>query len=101
MQNHPELTRLFMIKLHNKQFGLAGVNFELSTDAIVNATGIPSVGEKWFKQANLEKSYYEPYLKPRYKDKNKFILPFSHLLDRYAPMMRIIMKYFTCEGRFS
>lgn len=46
-------------------------------------------------------SYYEPYLKPRYKDYNKSIFPFSHLLERYAPLMRIIMKYFTCEGRFS
>ena len=46
-------------------------------------------------------SYYEPYLKPRYKDHNKSIFPFFHLLDIYAPMMRIIMKYFTCEGRFS
>ena len=27
--------------------------------------------------------------------------PFSHLLASYAPLMKIIMKYFTCEGRFS
>ena len=59
------------------------------------------MGEKWFKQTNLEMSYFEPYLKPRYKDHHKSIFPFSYLLDRYAPMMRIIMKYFTCEGRFS
>ena len=46
-------------------------------------------------------SYYEPYLKPRYKYHSKYIFLFSHFLDRYATMMRIIMKYFTCEGRFS
>ena len=50
---------------------------------------------------NLDMSYFEPYLKPRYKDHHKSIFPFSHILDRYAPMMRIIMKYFTREGRFS
>ena len=98
--NHPELTRLFIINLHEKQVNLVGVTFELSTDVIANATVIPSVGEKWFKQANLDMSYFEPYLKPRYKDHNKSTFPFSHLLDRYAPMMRIIIKYFTCEGRF-
>lgn len=27
--------------------------------------------------------------------------PFKFLEDKYAPMLRIIMKYFTCEGRFS
>ena len=36
-----------------------------------------------------------------YKDYKKSIFPFSHFLERYAPMMRVIMKYFTCEGRFS
>ena len=101
VQNHPELTRLFIINLYDKQVNIAGVTFELSTDSITNAIGIPSVGEKWFKQANLDMSYFEPYLKPRYKDHKKYIFPFSHLLDRYAPMMRIIMKYFTCEGIFS
>ena len=101
MQNHHELTRLFIINLHDKQFNLARVTFELSTDAISNATCIPSVGEKWLKKANLDMSYFEPYLKPKYKDHNKSIFHFSHFLDRYAPMMRIIMKYFTCEGIFS
>ena len=101
MQNHPELTRLFILNLHEKQVDLAGVNFELSFDAIANATRIPSVGEKWFKQANIDMSYYEPFLKPIYKDNCKSIFPFSHLLEIYAPLMRIIMKYFTCEGRFS
>ena len=96
-QNHLELTRLFMINLYEKQVNIVGVTFELYTDAIANATCIPSVGEKWFKQANLDMSYFEPYLKPRYKDHSKSIFLFSHLLDRYAPMMKIIMKYFTCE----
>ena len=68
MQNHPELTRIFIINLQDKQVNLAGVTFELSSDVIANATGIPSVGEKWFKQANLDMSYYEPFLKPIYKD---------------------------------
>ena len=101
VQNHLELTRLFILNLHEKQVNLAGVKFELSSDAIAIATRITSVGEKWFKQANLDISYYEPFLKPRYKDYNKFVFPFSHFLDRYAPMMMFIMKYFTCEGRFS
>ena len=101
MQNHPELSWLFIINLHESKLNPTRVTFDLSIDAIANATGIPSVGEKWFKQANIDMSYFEPYLKPMYKYHNKSIFPFSHLLDRYAPMMRIIMKYVTCEGRFS
>ena len=84
MQNHPELTRLFIINLHEKQVNLAGVTFELSTNAIDNATGIPSVGEKWFKNENLDMCYFEPIMKPRYKDhKNSFFLSHIFLIDMH------------------
>ena len=73
----------------------------MSTDIIAATTRIPNFGERWFKQGNLNQYYYEPYLKPRYKNERKRIFPFSYLLDRYVPMMKIIMRYFTCEGRFS
>ena len=39
--------------------------------------------------------------KPSCQADYKTIFPFSHLLDRYALLMKNIMKYFTCEGRFS
>ena len=99
VQSHLELTRLFVLNPHNKQANLAGVDFELSSDTIAQATGLPDVGEKWFKRENLDMSFYEPFLKPRYKEGCKTIFPFSHLLERYAPVMKVIMKYFTCEGR--
>ena len=33
VQNHPKLTRFFILNLHEKQFSLAGVKFELSLDS--------------------------------------------------------------------
>jgi len=29
------------------------------------------------------------------------VFPFRYLKDEYAPLMKLIMKYFSCEGRFS
>ena len=29
------------------------------------------------------------------------VFPFRYLKDEYAPFMKLIMKYFSCEGRFS
>ena len=49
VQNHSELTRIFIINFHDKQVNLSSVIFEISTNSIVDAIGIPSVGEKWFK----------------------------------------------------
>ena len=43
VQNHPELTRLFIINLHEKQVNIVEFTYEMSTNAIVASTGIPSV----------------------------------------------------------
>ena len=40
-------------------------------------------------------------MKPAYKNECKAIFPFSPLFNSYAPLMKVIMKYFTCEGRYS
>ena len=101
MKSHPELTRLLILNLHNKHSSLAGVDFEISAGAISEATGIPSVGEKWFKKGKSDKYFFEPFLKTRYRGGSKTIFPFSHLKHRYASLMLVIMKYFTYEGRYS
>jgi len=77
------------------------VAFTVSPSIIVDATRIPNVGEKWYKAQDLDEHYYESYIKPKYKNEAKIIFPFRFLEDKYAPMMKIIMKYFTCEGIFS
>ena len=99
VQSHSNLTRLFILSLQNHQVNLAGVNFELSSKSISKATGIPEIGERWFKQKKLALSYYEPFLKPSCQQGWKVVFPFSHLLERYALLMKQIIKYFTCEGR--
>lgn len=101
VQSHPVLTRVFISKLQDNQVTLADVTFTISSAIIVAATGIHNVGERWFKAQNLNHQYYEPYLKPQSRNQRKRFFPFNHLLDTYAPMMKINMKYFTCEGRFS
>ena len=58
------LTRLFISKLQDNQVTLEGVTFTLYTTNISAATGILDVGEKWFKQGDLERHYYDPYMKP-------------------------------------
>ena len=43
VQSHSDLTRLFILILQNHQVNLAGVNFELSSESIAKATGIPDM----------------------------------------------------------
>lgn len=80
---------------------LAGVTITVSPSIILDATRILNVGEKWYKAQDLDEHYYEPYIKPPYRNEVKRLFPFRFLEDMYVPMMKIIMNYFTCEGKFS
>jgi len=77
------------------------VDFELLADAISNATGIPIVGDKQFKKAKLDMSHYEPFVNTTYREGSKAIFPFSHLKQRFSSLIKVIMKYFIYEGRYS
>ena len=101
IQHHRELARLFILHLHVGHVNLAGVDFILSPETIAEATGIPNVGEQWNKRQQLEKSYYQPYIKPGYMRNLTNIFPFQYLNDQFAPLMKLSIWYFSCEGRFS
>ena len=80
---------------------MAGVTFTLTLETISVATGIPNIGEQWHKKNKVERHHYEPYIKNNYLSQLTRVFPFRFLRDEYAPLMRLIMKYFSCEGRFS
>jgi len=101
VQFHHELARLFVTHLHKNEVTLVGITFIISSTIISEATRNPNVGEKWYKGQHLDESYYEPYIKAKYRNQVKRLFPFKFLENRYVPLMRIIIKYFTCEGRFS
>ena len=100
-QHHHELARLFVLHLHDGHVNLIGVDFIMSPETIAQATRIPNVGEKWNKRQQLEKSYYEPYIKPGFIRQLRRVFPFRFLKDEFAPLMKLIVQYFSCEGRFS
>ncbi len=84
IQHYPLLTRLFITNLHDNQVTLASITLTVSLAIISVASGIPNVGEKWFKQGELDHLYYETYLKPRYKNERKdfpFLLPPRHIFS--------------------
>lgn len=98
---HHELSRFFVTHLDKKEVNLTGITFTLSPIVISEVIGIPDVFEKWNKGQDIDREYYEPYIKVRYKEKLKRVFPFKFLEGRFAPLMKIIIRYFTCEGMFS
>ena len=45
--------------------------------------------------------HYEPYIRPSFVKQLKRVFPFRFLKDSYVPLMKLIIRYFSCEGRFS
>ena len=101
IQFHHELAHLFVLHLHDGQATLAGVTFTLTPESISLATSIPNIGEQRNKRRKIDRKHYEPYIKPDYLRQLSRLFPFWYLKDSYAPLMKLIMKYFSCEGRFS
>ena len=96
-----KLTSTFATSLRRDKVTIAGLVFTLSAESISIATRIPNNGETWLKCRDIDLENYKMYLKPSYKADPKCIFPFKCLLEMYAPLMKMIMKYFTREGRFS
>ena len=101
VKNFSPLTHLCALRFQSKDFQIADLDFNFSSRSVSKATKIPYHGEKWFKQTHLDLDDYKPFIKPEHRDTCTAIFPFSYLLASYAPLMKVIMKYFTCEGRFT
>jgi len=98
---HQGLTSLFSMNFRRDHVTIVGFKFLVSAEFIASTTTIPNEGDICFKGMDLDLEHYKMFLKPQYKESPSHIFPRKHLLDKYDPLMNIIMKYFTCEGRFS
>ena len=98
---HHELAHPFVLHLHGDHSILAGVTFTLTPETFSLATGIPNVGEPWHKKQKVDRHHYEPYIKASCLRHLTRVFPFRYLKDEYAPLMKLIIKYFSCEGRLS
>lgn len=98
---HHELGRLFVTNLDNNVVHLLEFTFTLSSTIIAEAIGIPDVGEKWNNRQHNNREYYDPYIKAKYHGRISRVFHFRFLEDQYAPLMKLIIKYFSYEGSFS
>lgn len=98
---HEKLTDWVATHLKGETVFISGIEFNFSVASISIATGLPDNGEYWFKGMNLDLENYKPFLKTPYRDTHTHLLPFRYLLEKYALLIKTVMRFFTCEGRFS
>jgi hypothetical protein len=81
---------------------VVNLEFKVSEASIVASTRIPNTGEMWFKFMILNVSLSKDFLKPDYETKNLSKgVPRSHLVEGFDKILKIIQRYFTCEGKFN
>lgn len=97
---HEKLKNWVATKIKGESVVIVGVEFTFLVASISLDTGLPDNGEYWFKGMSLDLEYYSPLLKTPYRENNAHVMPSRYLLENYAPLMKIVMKLFTCEGRF-
>jgi hypothetical protein len=101
-RGHPEATRQFALHYNGKRTKVGNLYFEVKEASISAATGIPITGEKWFKAMDLSSAYAKNLLKPEHQSNDLFEgMPRSQLIEHFDRILKIIQRYFTCEGRFN
>jgi hypothetical protein len=98
---HPEVAGKFSLNFDGNKTKVGNLDLEVSKDTIATSTKIPKTGERWFKYMTLNATFSKYFLKPNYdKDNLSKGVPRSHLVEGFDKMLKIIQRYFTCEGRF-
>jgi hypothetical protein len=102
-RGHPKVAREFSLNFDGTKTKVGTLELEVSEETIAVATEIPSTRlERWFKSMNLNATFSKEFLKPEFQGDNLSKgVPRSHMVEGFDKMIRLIQRYFTCEGRFN
>jgi hypothetical protein len=101
-RGHPEVKINFSLHFDGKRTKVGDLEFEVTEVSISATIGIPITGDKWFKAMALNASYAKYFLKTEHQasDLSKGV-PRNQLIENFDRILKIIQRYFTCEGRFN
>ena len=102
MSENAEVAKEFALNFDGTKTKVGILEFEVYEMTISTTNKIPSTRERWFKVMTLNVSFSREFLKPEYEEDNLSKgVPKNHMLDVFDKMLKIIQRYFTCEGRFN
>ena len=69
---------------------------------IVEVTELPRTGDKWFNTTITKNVEFRSYLKPEHRNVVwKKSVPSTWLEERWQQLVKAILVYITCEGRYN
>ena len=77
-------------------------DFLVDETLIAEVTELPRTGEKWFKTTITKNVEFRSYLKPKHINVVwKKSVPSTWLEERWKQLLKAILVYITCEGRYN
>jgi hypothetical protein len=101
-RGHSEVPKQFALNFDAKKTRVGDLEFEVIEASISTVKWIPISGQNWFKAMVLSSPFIKDIFKPEYQanDLSKSV-PRNQLIDQFDRMLKIIKRYFSCEGRFN
>ena len=79
---------------------ISDVQLEVTEEFLSQATGLPAVVHKWFKNAKVEEVPWTLMFTSRKITSFDRGMPISSLKPRWHDLLAIVKQFITCEGRF-
>jgi hypothetical protein len=92
----------FALNFNGKKAIIGRDEFEIDEALIAEVTDVLTIGEKWFKTTVIKNAEFRTYLKLKHRGliwkKNIHV---SSLEEKWQQLLKAIMVYITCEGRYN
>jgi hypothetical protein len=99
---HQHLSEAFALSYDGRTTTIGKEEFVVDEATITEFTGLPRIGECWFKTTVPKNIEFRSYLQPQHKDIIwKKDIPMSFLEPKWQALLKAIFAYITCEGRYN
>jgi hypothetical protein len=100
--SHQQVAEAFALTFDGRKAVIGQDEFQVDEALIAEVTELPRTGENWFKTTVTKDVEFRSYLKPEHKCLVwKKDIPMSFLEEKWQHLLKAILVYITCEGRYN
>ena len=100
--SHQQVAEAFALYFDGSKAMIGKEEFQVDETLIVEVAELPITGEKWFKTTITKNVEFRSYLQPEHKYVVwKKRVPSTWLEERWQQLLKEILVYITCEGRYN
>jgi hypothetical protein len=99
---HQQVAEAFALSYDGRVARIGKEEFFIDEASIAEYTGLPRTGVCWFKTSSPSNVEFRSYLLPVHKTLTwKKDIPMSYLELKWQTLLKAILVYITCEGRYN